>query len=207
MVTGKKGGYENVNQRVVLKDNVRDKWSWLKDGYHVKEAYSMIMKGVSNEGEEDRKLTVAWNNLVPLKVLVLVWRIWRNKIPTRDNLVKRDILVASQNSCPHSCDVEESVSHTFFECSIAQAAWSEIIWNKRNEKIFRKEDNNNRSIMEDIQDISWQWLKINIDEFNYGIHQWMTNPKECLGRRNFQHAFCGSCCCLDWWSAMGGVFR
>ncbi|XP_058759055.1 uncharacterized protein LOC131632268 [Vicia villosa] len=65
--------------------------------------------------------------VIPLKVSVLAWRVWQNRIPTRDNLVKRGILVDSQNSCPFGCDEEESVSHIFFECPLAWNAWSEVL--------------------------------------------------------------------------------
>jgi len=80
-------------QRVVLKDNVRDRWVWDRSVYSVKVAYSSLINGLANGDSEDKAFVAAWSKLVPLKVSVLVWRIWQNKIPTRDNLIKRGILV------------------------------------------------------------------------------------------------------------------
>ncbi|CAI8593264.1 unnamed protein product [Vicia faba] len=102
-----------------LRDNVRDSWVWHKSVCSVKEAYSVIIEDITNVRIEDRKLVVVWNNLIPLKVSTLVWRIWKNRIPLRDNLVSRGILVVSQNSCPHGCGREENVANIFFECPLA----------------------------------------------------------------------------------------
>ncbi|CAI8612012.1 unnamed protein product [Vicia faba] len=85
------------------------------------------MEGFVAQVGEDRDLAVAWSSLIPSKVSVLAWRVWQNKIPTRDNLVKRGILVESQNPCPFGCCSEESVAHTFFECPLAWTAWSEVL--------------------------------------------------------------------------------
>ncbi|CAI8595350.1 unnamed protein product [Vicia faba] len=86
-------------QRVKLRGNVKDRWMWAKGGHPVNEAYSYIIEGILNCIGSERDLAIAWNKFIPLKVFVLVWRIWKNRIPTRDNLSKRVILVDSQKSC------------------------------------------------------------------------------------------------------------
>ncbi|CAJ2631455.1 unnamed protein product [Trifolium pratense] len=75
----------------------------------------------------NKVFATAWSNYVPLKTSALVWRIWKNKIPTRDNLIKRGILIESQNSSLFGCGKEESVSHVFFECSLSSGSWSKIL--------------------------------------------------------------------------------
>ncbi|XP_058782282.1 uncharacterized protein LOC131656637 [Vicia villosa] len=215
-------------QSFSLRDNVRDRWKWFKNDYSVKEAYCAIMKEITNVRIEDRELAAAWSKLVPLKVSTLVWRIWQNRIPSRDNLVSIGILVASQNSCPYGCGSEENVSHIFFECLLAWIAWSEVlrwldfisvshnsavqnfvqfaglssggrviierfcviwfaciwvIWKRRNEKIFRNSENSSSVCLEDIEMLSWRWLRANIKGFSYSLNQWISNPKICLGWR------------------------
>jgi hypothetical protein len=56
-----------------------DRRFWPKSKYSVKEAYDSIMEGVVTENL--RSFAVAWNGLVPMKVAVLVWRLFHNKIP------------------------------------------------------------------------------------------------------------------------------
>lgn len=76
----------------------------------------------------NKDLAVVWNRLVPHKVLVLIWRIWQNKIPSREKLVNRVILPQSHVSCLYGCLSEENVD-IFFECPAALAVWSEVyLW-------------------------------------------------------------------------------
>lgn len=56
----------------------------------------MISENMSNNNKTGaRSILDGWCKLVLLKVSVLVQRIWKNNILTRDNLVKRGILVES----------------------------------------------------------------------------------------------------------------
>ncbi|XP_058741459.1 uncharacterized protein LOC131613839 [Vicia villosa] len=111
---------------IVLRDEEKDRWRWGKGEYSVKDAYHEIMKRKKFQTEANINMAAAWNSLVPQKISVLVWRIWQNRIHSRDNLVKRGILVDSQNSCPFGCGTEENVAHIFFECPSAVATWSEV---------------------------------------------------------------------------------
>lgn len=77
--------------------------------------------------DAERALSAAWSKIVPLKVSTFFWRLWKNRIPTRDDLMKRGILVVSQMLCPFDCEVEESVTHIFFECPIASRICCEIL--------------------------------------------------------------------------------
>ncbi|XP_058761871.1 uncharacterized protein LOC131635274 [Vicia villosa] len=74
----------------------------------------------------NKELMDVWNKLVPHKVSVLIWRIWQNKIPSRENLVKRGILPQSQVLCPYGCSCEENIAHIFFECPAAIVVWNEV---------------------------------------------------------------------------------
>jgi hypothetical protein len=118
-------------QRVLLKENEQDMWIWSKNSYSVKEAYKLLL--AEYETEDSRDQLIAWNELVPLKVSVLVWKLLQNKIPTKDNLVKRGILSESQTSCSFGRGKEETVSHVFFECTTVTEVWQEILrWLKIN---------------------------------------------------------------------------
>jgi len=57
-----------------------------------------------------------WLNEVPLKVFIFAWRILRNRVPTRDNLWKRRILVVNEQVCTANCDNNEDVHHLFVKC-------------------------------------------------------------------------------------------
>ena len=35
---------------------------------------------------------LVWHKQVPLKVLILAWRLFQDRLPTKNNLVRRDII-------------------------------------------------------------------------------------------------------------------
>ena len=70
-------------------------------------------------------LSTRWSTLVPRKINVLVWRIARDRIPTRLNLRDKGIDLDSC-LCP-VCDlVGESVVHLFSGCTLLSPIWSMI---------------------------------------------------------------------------------
>jgi hypothetical protein len=36
------------------------------------------------------QLEIIWSDLIPLKVSIFTWRLIQNKLPTKDNMVRRD---------------------------------------------------------------------------------------------------------------------
>ncbi|GJS86722.1 RNA-directed DNA polymerase, eukaryota [Tanacetum coccineum] len=71
-----------------------------------------------------------WNNFVPPKLNILLWRIGLARIPTRDNLVSRGI-VLNTSLCPVCCTSLETVEHVFADCVELRGIWSNISrwWN------------------------------------------------------------------------------
>lgn len=73
--------------KIVLQDIVYDSWRWLLDpvhGYLVRGAYQHI---TSTGDLVDRTLMEdVWHKQILSKVSILVWRFFRNRIPTKDNL-------------------------------------------------------------------------------------------------------------------------
>jgi len=77
---------------VVLQVNVSDKWRWLLDhvhGYTIREAYRFITSGE----QVDRSLVYdVWHWYIPANVSLFVWRLLRNRLPTRDNFMRWRII-------------------------------------------------------------------------------------------------------------------
>jgi hypothetical protein len=112
---------------VVLQENVSDTWRWLLDpvhGYTVREAYRYI---TSNGVHVDRStVDDVWHKLIPSKVSLFVWRLLRNRLPTKDNLVRRRVLQISESACVSGCGVTETASHLFLGCHILGSLWYHI---------------------------------------------------------------------------------
>ena len=104
-------------QDIVLQDNTLDRWRWLLDtinSYTVKGTYHYL---TSADAPPDRGLLDdVWHKQVPLKVSLFLWRLLRNRLPTKDNLVWRHILIAEDNTYVGGCGARETADHLLFRC-------------------------------------------------------------------------------------------
>ncbi|GAU28189.1 hypothetical protein TSUD_313480 [Trifolium subterraneum] len=60
---------------------------------------------------------------VPLKVSILVWRLLRDRLPTKANLVTRGILPLAAYQCVSGCGAAETAQHLFISCSTFGSLW------------------------------------------------------------------------------------
>ena len=69
-----------------------------------------------------------WNNWVPIKLNILVWRIRLSSILTRGRLSNRGILVPSI-ICPICMITGETIDHILFGCRDLRDIWGRVaIW-------------------------------------------------------------------------------
>ena len=67
-----------------------------------------------------------WSKHIPSKLSLLGWRLLRNRLPTKDNLVQRGILIPTDGVCVAGCNVLETATHLFLHCNIFGALWSNV---------------------------------------------------------------------------------
>ena len=100
---------------VSLFPNVLNKWVWLPDpsgGYTVRGAYDLL---TSQEPiGEDAALDLVWHNQVRLKVSVFAWRLIRDRLPTKTNLIARRVLEDDMSLCVAGCGHPETAQHLFY---------------------------------------------------------------------------------------------
>jgi len=104
-------------------------WSWLLDpthGYSVRDAYRFI----TNFGDQvDRSIVDdVWHRNIPAKVSLFLWRLLRDRLPVRANLLMRNILSAEDSFCAVGCEVLETSRHLFLECDTSTNLWYHV-WN------------------------------------------------------------------------------
>lgn len=105
--------------KIVLQPNVSDRWQWHPDiegGYIVHEAYQILTTQVSPLVDVTRDLI--WHKQVPLKVSILAWRLLRDMLPKKDNLLNRGIISVEAIFCVAGCGHGESASHLFLHCDM-----------------------------------------------------------------------------------------
>ncbi|GAU50551.1 hypothetical protein TSUD_281250 [Trifolium subterraneum] len=102
-----------------------DRWQWRPDpdmGYTVRGAYALLTAQVSVTTDDTEKLI--WHSQVPLKVSIFAWRLLRDRLPTKANLVTRGILPQAAGFCVSGCETIESSQHLFASCSIFGSIWA-----------------------------------------------------------------------------------
>jgi hypothetical protein len=109
---------------LVLQPHVADQWRWRYDpegGYTVRGVYTLLAR--TEVPEEVATTTLIWHKQVSLKVSVLAWRVLRNRLPTRDNLVRRHIIEPNAHFCVTGCGGEETAQHLFLSCPVFAPLW------------------------------------------------------------------------------------
>jgi hypothetical protein len=68
-----------------------------------------------------------WHKSVPLKVSIFAWRLLRNRLPTKDNLLSRGVLQHDDISCVGGCGSEENACHLFLGCTTFGSIWYRLL--------------------------------------------------------------------------------
>nr|GEV63842.1 reverse transcriptase domain, reverse transcriptase zinc-binding domain protein [Tanacetum cinerariifolium] len=104
-------------------NDFEDSWAWTVGGhsFSVSSARHLIdSRLLPEQGPATR-----WCNIIPKKINIFVWRVLRDRLPTRWNLSRQGIELNSLN-CP-ICDTRtESTFHTIWVCSLASLVWNRI---------------------------------------------------------------------------------
>jgi len=109
---------------IVLQDRAPNRWRWLLDtvaGYSVKGTYQYIT--TTDNSLERGRFDVVWQRQVPLKVSVFTWRLLRDRLPTRDNLLHRGIIHQDGTSCIGGCGSSETAAHLILQCDVFGSMW------------------------------------------------------------------------------------
>ncbi|XP_057809125.1 uncharacterized protein LOC131023599 [Salvia miltiorrhiza] len=110
-----------------------DGWCWRASKVGVfttSSAYKAIKDMRKNEVGStsfNKRSEKAWKIRAPQKAKVTVWRILRNRLPTCDNLSKRNIPLGDvEIMCNAYCQEKESADHLFLSCPKTEMIWNEI---------------------------------------------------------------------------------
>jgi len=100
-----------------------DSWFWKVEGYQsftVNSAYIKVRR--VSDGEFSPIYCRLWRCKVLSSAVFLAWRVLENRIATRVNLVRREVVVENPVCC--LCGkVEESSSHLFSVCDFSWRVW------------------------------------------------------------------------------------
>jgi hypothetical protein len=64
-----------------------------------------------------------WHKQVPLKVFIFAWRLLRDRLPTKNHLLRRGIINGEAVMCVTGCGMAETASHLFIHCATFGSLW------------------------------------------------------------------------------------
>jgi len=67
-----------------------------------------------------------WHKSAPLKVSICVWLLFRNRWPTKENLVRRGVISHDSQLCVTSCGQNETIDYLIIHCPIFGDLWPQI---------------------------------------------------------------------------------
>ena len=91
--------------------------------YSTKSAYRLMMT-FNRSVPERRIFQTIWKLKIPPRVGVFSWRLIKDRLPTRANLLRRNVPI-QDTMCP-LCGIEqEEAGHLFFNCKMTMGLWWE----------------------------------------------------------------------------------
>ncbi|GJU43178.1 retrotransposon protein, putative, ty1-copia subclass [Tanacetum coccineum] len=102
----------------VILSNSNDKWVSDLNGdgvFRVKDVRNLLDEFFLPRAD----IPTRWVKNIPIKVNIFAWKLALDRLPTRANLVQRNVVTESQ-SCPLCDAILEDTSHLFFNCSLAR---------------------------------------------------------------------------------------
>jgi hypothetical protein len=111
-----------------------DKWSWLlsPDGcFSVKSVYEELFKeivaGPILGVLEENVFKNIWDSPAPSKIIVFSWQLLYDRVPTKDNLLLRGIILPNGGThCAWCGQFPEYACHLFLHCKVAFSVWYAI---------------------------------------------------------------------------------
>lgn len=95
-----------------------------KRGNCLRSYHALCGEGEVAAYDGDELFVQIWNLKVTPKISVFLWRVFGNRLPSSDNLLKRNIQVDGQDfNCPFCELAAESLDHMLLWCHKAEEVW------------------------------------------------------------------------------------
>ena len=91
-------------RNVTLQVDKEDRWLWnfeKSSAYSLHSAYNF--QSAQPVVDTPIDVNMLWQKHIPLKVVVFVWRLFHNRLPTKDNLLRRNVLDNNSCLCASGC--------------------------------------------------------------------------------------------------------
>ncbi|RZB66378.1 Nuclear-pore anchor isoform B [Glycine soja] len=117
---------------IQIQSHLQDTMVWKADPcgvYSTKSAYRILMTCNRHVSEANIFKTI-WKLKIPPRAAVFSWRLIKDRLPTRHNLLRRNVSI-QENECPLCGYEQEEADHLFFNCKMTRGLWWESMrWNQ-----------------------------------------------------------------------------
>ncbi|KAH1265731.1 putative ribonuclease H protein [Glycine max] len=118
-----------IEQATALSPNatLKDYWVWGADpkGIFTTSTAYLCIKGDQPIGHLNRGFNQLWEIKVPPRALSFAWRLLWDRLPTKENLIRRQVVIEN-DLCTFCQSQVESASHLFFTCKNVMPMWWEF---------------------------------------------------------------------------------
>lgn len=116
--------------RYRVRVNVKDSWRWhgsSKGKFTTKEMYDVIVEAEPGEDVNVFPWKKLWWKAAPAKVSAFAWKTIRERLATKDNLLKRGICDGvGTGACSMCLGPTKSSNHLLFSCPVALLVWQAV---------------------------------------------------------------------------------
>ncbi|XP_058765604.1 uncharacterized protein LOC131639115 [Vicia villosa] len=115
-------------------DSSRDSFSWSFNGDNDFSVSSLAHavdndKSLAWDPKVIDSLKVMWDLKLPPKIKVFAWKVFVDRLPTRDQLLNRGVVNVTFPDCVMCGSCLESSSHLFFNCQEVKGIWKHVfLW-------------------------------------------------------------------------------
>jgi len=109
---------------VTLQVNKDDCWLWTLENsksFSVRSAYNYTTAQLPIVTLVP--VSSLWHKDVPLKVVLFAWRLFRDRLSTKDNLFRRGVLDQNTLECVAACGSAKSSTQLLLHCNIFGSVW------------------------------------------------------------------------------------
>ncbi|KAL2947351.1 hypothetical protein AAZX31_20G064500 [Glycine max] len=93
--------------------------------YSTKSAYRLLIP-TNSPGQHSRNFQILRKLKIPPRAEMFSWRLFRDRLPTRVNLLRRNV-VLQDTMCPLCGNHQEEAGHLFFHCRMTIGLWWEFM--------------------------------------------------------------------------------